>query len=294
MADRTPRRQLSNPRHGLGREVDDEELFGHLYLFAPPRSAERPLDKSPRQNSLPTQRRPRSFSCEQEKSPKTKTKNHKDSIPEKRTAQDRPVKRSPEKSVEQSRKGLPYPPRRYEDVVASFAVTRDVDMLHGAPRLSALAVNAARIYTKGGHFFDLSSLPDEFVYDILSLDSISPELLKRLEELNPSRANVLDAIWARLCFSKYDEKELPAGVNWWRALYELRVRQENGRLERATKKMRLGYNKAQEDREKRRMGKTRVMKVEGRRRRASTGSASGSMGLLARMRMEFRRERGRR
>lgn len=199
-----------------------------------------------------------------------------------------------EQSLDEIRKGFPYPPRRFEDIKTMFASTRDVDDLRGAPRLSTLAVNVARIYTAGGNAMDLSRLPDEFVYDVLCHNTVSPELLKRLEELNPSRVNVLEAVWARLCLSKYEVNELPEGVQWWRALYQLRVDQENGRLERATKRLRLRYNKALEDREKRHMGKTRAIRTEGRTRRASSASASGSLSLLTRMRMEFRRDQRRR
>ncbi|CAN8071276.1 unnamed protein product [Agarophyton chilense] len=293
MAGQTPRQHHSNLRQGVGREVDDEELFGHLHLLPPPRSLQQYLDKNSRHNSESVQRRPRSASFESEHDTPQKRKEVEDTINSKNdTPQERAENDRAERTAEQIRQGLEYPPRHYEEVVASFSVTRDVNMLHGAPRLSAAAVNVARIYAAGGHLLDLSTLPDEFVYDIFSCDTITPELLERLEQMNPSRVNVLDALWARLCVSKYEEKELPAGINWWRALYELRVRQDDGRLERATKRLRLGYNKAHEDREKRRMGKTRMIRVEGRKRRAST--ASSSMGVLARMRMEFRRERGRR
>ncbi|PXF47195.1 hypothetical protein BWQ96_02970 [Gracilariopsis chorda] len=291
---RTPRRKETRPRHGLGREVEDEELFSHLHLLPYQRSRKRPTQSPHGEISGTTPKRPRSRSAASALHRTTSDTKSKTLSPEKHFASEDKSTTVIEQSLDEMRKGVPYPPRRFEDIAAMFASTRDMDLLQGAPRLSALAVNVARMYTAGGNAMDLSRLPDEFVYDILCHNTVSPELLKGLEELNPTRVNVLEAVWARLCLSKYEEDELPEGVQWWRALYQLRVDQEHGRLERATKRLRLGYNKAMEDREKRHMGKTKIIRTEGKKRRASSASTSGSLSLLTRMRMEFRREQGRR
>lgn len=284
-------------RHGQGREVDDEELFGHLTLLPHPRPRQRPPGTLRKCSSASTPRRPRSSSTDLDEISLSNSHRKKDSLARHYRAREEDTKKDePQHSLNDARRGVPHSPRTYEDITALFATTREVSMLRGAPRLSVISINAARLYAAAGNIKDLSMLPDEFVYDILCHSAINPELLHRLEELNPSRVNVLEAVWARLCGAKFEERELPNGVYWWRTLYELHVEREHQHVERVTKRLRLGCKKPVEERELRHMGTSKTIQMEKRRRRASSGSASnsGSIGLLARMRLDFRKERRRR
>lgn len=289
---------MSSHRNGLGREVEDHELFGHLHMPPRPRRAPPPpqkLTSSFSQQLKQSQKRPRSSSIESLK-PNTKRTS--------RITKEKPIQSCPHhksnhdqkettavdnKNVELQTRNCPPSPRTYQQMVAQFTSSKDVTPIHGAPRLSNLSLTIARTQMSRGLLEDLSTIADDFVFELLAHSSVTPTLLARLESLNPSRVNVFEAVWARLVDAKFQERNLPDGVTWWRALYEQRVAEEQASLDRARERLRLRYSKGESDRSKRQMGRTALVS-DARRKRGRTNPNT----RMGRLRMEFQRDRRKR
>lgn len=166
--------------------------------------------------------------------------------------------------------------------------------LCGAPRLSSLALAAARAATSRGRLLDLSRLADDHVFLLLGTPAIGPAHLVQLERHNPSRVGVLDALWARLVTEKYGANELPEGVVWWRELFEKRKREEQVMLEKASERLRRRYSDGQLEKGGRKVEMTKRIRVGPPRRRRPTGEPAVAQSRMSRIREEIRREKRKR
>lgn len=165
--------------------------------------------------------------------------------------------------------------------------------LCGAPRLSSLALAAARAAAARGRLLDLSRIADDHVFLLLATPAIGPAHLVQLERHNPSRVGVLDALWARLVAEKYGAKELPEGVIWWRELFEKRKREEHVMLEKASERLRRRYSDGELEKG-RKVEMTKRIRVGPPRKRRAAGEAGVVQSRISRLREEMRREREKR
>lgn len=175
--------------------------------------------------------------------------------------------------------------RTYDEIVAYYTTELHITKLNGAARLSRLSLNAARQFVARGQLDDLSKIPDDFVHDILTHADVGPEILVNLENLNPSRTNVLEAVWARLVDNKFSERALPEGVLWWRELYEMRKGEALLTFEKA--KMLMKFSERETLRKSRSL---EIAKVVIRKRKRPSASTS----RIAQLRAEVRRDKSRR
>lgn len=163
--------------------------------------------------------------------------------------------------------------------------------LYGAPRLSSLALGAARISAARGRLVDLSHMADDHVYLLFATPMIKPAHLAQLERHNPSRVPVLEALWARMVSEKYGVKELPEHVVWWREYFEKKRREEQVMLEKASERLRRRYSDGELEKG-RKVEMTKRIRVGPPRRK---GGETGAMqSRISRLREEVRRQKRRR
>lgn len=180
-------------------------------------------------------------------------------------------------------------PRTVEETIGFYlpAVPMDKDLC-GAPRLSAVALASSRLALARGRIRDLSAVADEHGFSLLSGHGIGPDILRKLEVLNPSRVGLFEAAWARLVREKFGVSELPSKCRWWREFYEDQIQEEEMRLKRAGEKLRKMYS-VEEERQGRKMEMTKRIRI-GERKRKVGGGVGGGTSRLARLREEVRRE----
>ena len=198
------------------------------------------------------------------------------------------IEKDPKKEVERNklrRHRAEFQPslREYDEIVAYYTTPLPKTRINGAPRLSRLSLNSARHFVARGALNDLSTIPDDFVHDILTNARVGPQLLIKLEQYNPSRVNVLDAVWARLVFSKYGERSLPEGILWWRELYELRQEEKELSLEKARVRMKMRYSAMESMKKARSIG---IANVVVKRRKQKTSNTR-----ISQLREDVRRDK---
>lgn len=299
----------ASPSRGRVRELEDDELFGQVLLRPPQRSKQKVQQSSPTimaEERQKAKKRPRSSSssgnAHQRRpgtsasgSPAQKKELCNISATKKTAVMNR---LEPQKKVslseiangdcfDDSRRGCPPSPRTYDEIVSMFAPVETMK-IDGIPRLSSLALAAARTYASRGKLVDLSDLADSQVHEVLGHKDTDADTLEKIEKLNPSRINVLEASWARLVGAKFGIRELPPKVKWWRAFYEMKRREDQISLERARARLKQRYNAADADKKKRVMEKTKVLAVAEKRK---SKPASSAMSRIARLRMEVKKDR---
>lgn len=163
--------------------------------------------------------------------------------------------------------------------------------LDGVQRLSCMALRSARCALARGKIRDLSKVADQYVYELLSGKETTPNILRKLEMLNPSRGAVFEALWARQVREKHGITELPSTFKWWREFFEFQLEREQMRLERASAKLRKQYSIA-EERSGRKMETTRRIGLGVRKRRRGVGPRNAPLSRLEKLREEVRREKG--
>ena len=163
--------------------------------------------------------------------------------------------------------------------------------LCGAPRLSALALAAARVAAARGRLVDLSKIADDHVFLLLATPAVGAAQLKMLERHNPSRVAVLDALWARMVMKTYAIGQLPDKVVWWRELFEIKMREEQLLLDKASERLRRRYSDGEMDKG-RKVEMTKRIRVGPPKRRA--GDPAVPQSRISRLREQVRRQKRRR
>lgn len=200
-----------------------------------------------------------------------------------------PAKKRPRPTMPSTRASAKPSPRTVEEIISFYlpAVPAEKD-LHGASRLSALALTSARVALARGKIRDLSAVADEYGFSLLSGHAIGPDILRRLETWNPSRVGLFEAVWAKLVRDKFGVDELPSECQWWREFYEEQIQEEEMRLQKAGERLRKRYS-VEEQRQGRKMEVTKRIRIGERRRRVG-GGVVGGISRLAKLREEVRRE----
>lgn len=161
-----------------------------------------------------------------------------------------------------------------------------------------MALAAARVHCSRGLVRDLSRVADDHVYLLLATPTLTPTLVASLEECNPKRVGVFEALWARIVKDKFEMSELPDGVVWWRTFYERLTMRRELDIQRSSERLRMWYSDGDRKRKERAMETTRRIRVRGpadeRRRRRGGGNGSAGLSRIARLRQEFRRDKNRR
>lgn len=137
----------------------------------------------------------------------------------------------------------------------------------------------------------MSKMADDHVFLLLTTPAIGAAQLKMLERHNPTRVAVLDALWARLVKEKDGTSKLPDKVTWWRELYEIKMREDQMRLEKASERLRRRYSDGEMEKGRKVEITKRIRVGPPRRRNAEAGTPQSRM---SRLREEVRRHKRRR
>lgn len=275
-------------RHGIGREVDDDELFGD------------PERASLRAHKRPRRPQPSASSTQPNRATAKAT-----AAAAAATANANADACKQAASLEQLRAAFAPPPRSHRACVAPFisppCLTKDehadeAARFQLAPHLSSLALRAARRVACSGQLRDLSRLADEHVFAIFSAASMSDAVLVELERCNPSRVDVLEALWSRLVVQEYNVTSLPDGITWWRAFYQAKKEEDESCLQRARERLRSRYIEGEAGRQSTKLASARTVSknLPARRRRGAASSSAVAPTIISRLRNQVRKGRQRR
>lgn len=158
-------------------------------------------------------------------------------------------------------------------------------------RLTEMCLERLRSRVIIGKSKGLEELHEDFIFALISHDSVKPSVLISLEERHPTLAPVLEAGWARVAGIEI----LPEDVNSWRELHEVKEQREIDRMEQVRGRLRQSY------RESTNRGHRQVRQLTGtqpqtpKKRRGRTDPSSiPPPSLLTKLRNEHRRNKRRR
>lgn len=281
---------MSAVRHGVGRELDDDELFGEDAFAL--------MHKSSGSSAVPhggVARPMRELSASNTAGRPTKRLRASTESP---VTSGRVVS-NPGAIVEAPplwvtiRSSHPKLPDTVQETISEFTLPGDEDLprkIAGAPRLSSLACVASVSHINMTRSLDISYLADFHAFSLLTAARLSPDLLDKMERRNPTRVRLLDAVWATVVHRLFQIDVRPPSCESWRAVYEEKVAAEEERLRRARDRLRSGYALNS--------NKKVVTKLDGRRsmilepkRRASHSSVP--LTRMERLRLQARKDRRR-
>lgn len=276
--------------HGVGRELDDDELFGDDGLSVLRRSSGS-LFKNFGESSKPADL----LDTVKPVIPPTKRlRPAVESVTKSGGAIKKPkstVERVPE--WERLRLSEAKPPKSLKETVSEFTLPEDEDMarrIDGAPRLSTLACMAFASLLNTTRSVDLSYIPDYHAFSLLTYARLSADVLTKIEERNPTRVRLLDAVWATVVNRLYKIENRPSNYDSWRAVHEGKVADEEERLRRASDRLRIEYARNSNKKVIAKLDSRRSMRLEPKR-----GTSHGSVPLtrMEQLRMQARKDRRR-
>lgn len=292
-------------RHGMGRELDDDELFGDTASHAATAPHAAALTTTTMDEGRRRPRRPRVAMSPPRKGHELKDaelfgNNHKpdDNGERGRTRKERhkpaawEVRRLETESVGAT-------PSDAAAAAAEGGSPCAATLCGGAPALSLLSARAVRTRLQRGAVPDLSQLADAHLHEVLSVATtvLTAPLLVRLEEAHTSRILPLEAAWAALAARRFHLDSRPPGCASWREAYERRAAAESDALQRSRERVRSGYaSPAAPHRLQLPPARDAAAAAAAARRRKGVAGRrrDGPSTPLERLRLEFRRDKRRR
>lgn len=287
---------MSFVRHGIGREVDDDELFGDD-TFPIMRQTTGWPSASDNMHTAPTVE-PDVVLVSDRRAKRPRTIAQPSTLSARRDVPVRNASHASKDGVAPRwavlRSAYPRLPESLRETVAEFTLPGDDSIgrrIDGAPRLSTLARLASASLFTGGKYRDLSKLCDYHAFALLTGTALNANTVIALEECNPTRVRLLDAVWATVVNRVFKIDVRPSTCESWRAVFEQEAAVKEERLRRTRERIREGY--AQKS------NKKITTKLDSRRsrtlepvRRSSHGSES--LTRIDRLRLQARKDRRRR
>lgn len=270
-------------QHGIGREVEDDELFddsANLSHVSGKRAqssharTERSCDGHSKRHCSNSEIRDGDFSDE--------------------TFHPRLKSRDKSKMARWEIERLKFKntlPRTVDEAIAELSLPGENELpkkLNGAVRLSTMARATAGSLFYTTELRDLSKLTDYHGFMLLTSKPLTPAALTILEEANPCRIRLLDGLWAITVKRLLNIEVRPDWSDSWRAVYQNHVTLNEKRLCVTRERVRAGYA-AQSVAKVTSIGKHRPLsRSEGNRRVVQNTS---SLSRIERLRLQARKDR---
>lgn len=273
----------------IGREVRDDELFGGP-------AQKRPRLTSPQAPLLRSRPAPRSASFPDARAVVSPKRPRSPAMPAWERARAAALAAgafTPARSLKETEARFDPPPWRI-----GAETKAEERYLGGIMRLSEQCLTQLVTKVRSGAVRDLSELPDDFAYAILTHISMQDaDTLVRIETDNPLLLEPIEAAWAHMCSSNYDIDILPPDVASWRALFVRCTRLAADKLKEAAARLRERYAEVTPRFTRQVVALPRSIPPPTRRRRTSRDTDPAYLPpqtLVARLREEMRRRRTRR
>lgn len=276
--------------HGVGRELDDDELFGDDVLSILRRSC----GSSAKECGEPSKPAARLDTVKHVIRPTKRLRPSAEVVTISERVITKPkctVERVPEwVKLRLSEEKLP---ESLKETISEFTLPGDEDMacrIDGALRLSSLACMASASLLNATRSVDLSYIPDYHAFSLLTRARLSADVLTKIEERNPTRLRLLDAVWATVVNRLYQVEIRPSSYDSWRAVYEGKNAAEKERLRRTRDRVRTEYARNSNKKVIAKLDSRRSMRLEPKR---GTSHSSVPLTRMEQLRMQARKDRRR-